>query len=105
MRGVEVHSKVERDLRAASVARKVGSVHGQRGAINSMPGISARQGFLKFVVHRCLLVVVRRSFSTIFVPRLAFASLASVTPEIQVPAMPNKAPEPTPTSVTPRATE
>jgi hypothetical protein len=57
MRGVEVHSKVERDLRAASVAREVGSVHGQRGAIRSMPGISAGQGFLKFVVHRWIVVV------------------------------------------------
>jgi hypothetical protein len=87
MRGVEVHSKVVRDLRAASVARKVGLVHGQRGAIKSMPGISARQGILKFVVHRCLLVLVRRSFSIISVPRSSFASLASATPEIQVPAV------------------
>jgi hypothetical protein len=57
MRVVEVHSKVERDLRAASVARKVGSVHGQRGAIKSMPGICAGQGILKFVVHRWIVVV------------------------------------------------
>jgi hypothetical protein len=104
MRGVEVHSKVERDLRAASVAKKVGSVHGQRSAIKSMPGISARQGFSKFVVHRWLLVVVRLSVSIISVPRIAFASLDSLAPDSQVPAMPNKPPEPTPTSVTPRAT-
>jgi hypothetical protein len=95
MRGVEVHSKVERDLCAASVARKVGSVHGQNGAIKSMPGISARQGILKFIVHRCLLVVVRLSVSIIFVSTFAFASLASLTPEIQVSAVPNKPPEPT----------
>jgi hypothetical protein len=70
-----------------------------------MPGISARQGILKFVVHRCLLVLVRRSFSIISVPRSSFASLASATPEIQVPAVPNKTPEPTTASVTPRAIE
>jgi hypothetical protein len=105
MRGVEVHSKVERDLRAASVAKKVGSVHGQRSAIKSMPGISARQGFSKFVVHRWLLVVVRLSVSIISVPRIAFASLDSLAPDSQVPALPNKTPEPTTTAVTPRAIE
>jgi hypothetical protein len=70
-----------------------------------MPGMSARQGVQKFVVHRCLLVVVRSSVSIISVPRIAFASLDSLAPDSQVPALPNKPPEPTTTSVTPRAIE
>jgi hypothetical protein len=61
--------------------------------------------FLRLVVDRCLLVICASSFPIISVPMIAFASLASLTPEIQVPAVPNKAPEPTTTSVTPRAIE
>jgi hypothetical protein len=70
-----------------------------------MSGVTACQGFSKFVVDLRLLVVVRRSFSIISVPRIAFASLDSLAPDSQVPALPNKPPEPTPTSVTPRAIE
>jgi hypothetical protein len=59
--------------------------------------------FLRLVVYRCLWVIWASSFSIIFVPMIAFASLASLTPEIQVPAVPNKPPEPTTMAVTIRA--